>query len=699
LLRDLARLVAAIVALLASALHASAEYEWQFAGWYGGGCYPNVAFDPHTPGRLYLTSDVAGLWRSDNRGDTWQFITRGLTNLVVTEVAISPSAPNVVYAATRGGIHYSTNAGDNWLKANDLDGRITFSRPENYRSVLVGTRDAATVCVGTALGEVFCSRDFGLTWSELTAARLNSLRSPVVAVHYLPARFGLLAARDEGIEVYSFVHRAWSPATPRLRGITDVARTRAGFAVAAGGKVWLGDRTGQRWTPTTGKHPGRIYRVEQGPLASQIYAEWQDGWRGGLLVSRDAGASWESIGQVMHADIVADPTRSWAGPGSKSTSLKIDPHDPRTLVKTDWWGVWRSDDGGQTFTEKIVGAPNVVGADLAFSPDGSLWAATMDNGLLQSRDLGRTYQAIVPSTRYKDDLNGHVWRVLVVDKMTIIATSSPWNVGINQVLVSDDGGTTFRQSMTGLPATRPNQNTLWGQGYPRGLAYDTAQRPAIYLAIDGDDGGGLYISRDRGETWSRSPGQPTSLRIYNGLAVDPADPNYLYWGAVGDDGGIYRSRDGGLTWHGVLQKSRAIFDIRVAVDHAVYASGEQRGPVLFVSHDHGDTWRLLKKFAATGAAKAIATHPHDARIVAVSTIGWSDEAPQTIHISLDEGTSWTDATGNLPPGSGAAALTFTPDGRYLFASRAAGGIYRLDLEQLRRLPQRKVVKPASKADR
>ena len=47
----------------------SAAQHWEFAGWYGG-CYPDLEPDPSTPGRLYLSSDVAGIWRSDDRGDT-----------------------------------------------------------------------------------------------------------------------------------------------------------------------------------------------------------------------------------------------------------------------------------------------------------------------------------------------------------------------------------------------------------------------------------------------------------------------------------------------------------------------------------------------------------------------------------------------------------------------------------------------------
>ncbi len=55
-----------ILSLLFFSMADAAEIHWQFSGWEGGGCYPNVEFDPNVRNRVYLTSDVAGLWRSND---------------------------------------------------------------------------------------------------------------------------------------------------------------------------------------------------------------------------------------------------------------------------------------------------------------------------------------------------------------------------------------------------------------------------------------------------------------------------------------------------------------------------------------------------------------------------------------------------------------------------------------------------------
>jgi photosystem II stability/assembly factor-like uncharacterized protein len=349
-------------------------------------------------------------------------------------------------------------------------------------------------------------------------------------------------------------------------------------------------------------------------------------------------------------------------------------------MRTDWWGAWRSDNQGSTWEEKVFGAPNTVGSDLAFSPSGVLFSATMDNGLLRSSDWGATYKSVFPSSGYDPGINGHVWRVRVLETGRVIATFSPWAKKTNGVALSDDGGETFRVVLDGLPNRRPNVNTVWGEGYPRALAVDPRDKNLVYLGIDGDDGGGLFISRDGGEKWSRSEGMPGSLRIYNGLAVDQIKPEIIYWGATGSEGGVYRSTDRGKTWRHVFREDKWIFDIHVAKDGTVYAGGAQGGASLFASRDQGETWSRVHTFSNAGALHSITTDPLDPNTIAASTVGWSGAGQKAIFLSRDAGATWIDVTGNLPSGSGAAAMAFSrKNGRYLYMSRSAGGIYRLRL--------------------
>ena len=75
-----------------------------------------------------------------------------------------------------------------------------------------------------------------------------------------------------------------------------------------------------------------------------------------------------------------------------------------------------------------------------------------------------------------------------------------------------------------------------------------------WTIISGDDGteNGVYVSRDAGETWSKSTdGLPEGLIGKIDFAVSPADPSRVYAlvEAIPEDEGLYRSNDMGTTWH------------------------------------------------------------------------------------------------------------------------------------------------------
>jgi photosystem II stability/assembly factor-like uncharacterized protein len=366
--------------------------------------------------------------------------------------------------------------------------------------------------------------------------------------------------------------------------------------------------------------------------------------------------------------------------GGRTLSLKIVRDDPLILMRTDWWGVWRSDDGGLTWKEQIKGAANSSGSDIAITAAGTIYAATMDNGLLSSNDGGATYKPLFPSRGYDKAKNGHVWRLAVTgkDNATVIATSSPWAESVNQVIISRDGGNTFALAREGLPEKRPVVHTLWGQGYPRAFAVDPYEPSRVYLGIDGDDGGGLFISDDGGSSWRRSKAQPPCVRIYNALAVDPTETTRIIWGACGQMGGVYLSRDAGGDWEHVLSETGCIFDAAIAKDGVMYAGGDQQGPVLYASHDNGTHWKLLKRFPGVGTCEAITPDPSHPQRVALSTVAWSGRSGGRIYIT-DDGEYWRDITGDLPEGSGAAAMAFGPGG-WLYIMRYAGSVYRTQLD-------------------
>ncbi len=657
-----------------------ADRHWEFAGWEGGGCYPNLAFDPGNENRVYLTSDVAGIWRSDDLGETWHFVNRGLGNLNVSVIAVAPSDPNTLYAGTADGVFFSRNAGETWESTDDPGGRLRFSRPESHRTLAISQTNPAKVIAASSKGEVFYSEDFGKKWKVLGDRRPFGVRSPITALTWLKDEKMLYASSQRGFARFHFENSVWEFFRDSPKDISDFwmspSQSAAMIYAAGQNKLFVSHDSGNSWTSGSAIPQGVLYRLLVPDAGTKvILAAWNDGWKGGVVRSEDEGRHWKRWDKRMDKDVRSDPTRLWAGVHGRINAFKADPFHPKTLFRTDWWGVWRSDDEGVNWAEKIKGAPNTVTSDIQVSDEGDVYVATMDNGLLRSPDGGKSYQTLFPAKGYADDVNGHVWRVQLSGEK-ILATSSPWGTDVNQVIFSSNRGASFQKFRQGLPAKRPILNTLWEKGLARAFAVNPARPNTVYLGIDGDDGGGFFISDDAGASWRRSKGQPGSFRIYNALAVDPEKPERILWGVTGKGGGIYISENGGENWRRAVMPFVDVFDLAFStVGGRVYAAGgDKKGPALYGSDDGGLRWREFQRFEGSGSVDALCVLP-DGRVAAGVT-RWNQKAPGRVYLSSADGKSWENINGDLPEGEGPAAMAYDKKNNTLYLARYAGSVYK-----------------------
>jgi len=677
--------------LLASPVWAQNSYNWQFVGWYGGGTYPNVEFDPSVQNRVYLTSDVAGIWRSDDLGNHWYFVNNGLGGLMVSQIAIAPTNSNILYAATNAGVYYSTNAGQSWNASDTANNQITFIRPQNYRSLAIDPKNPEHVCVGTQSEQIFCSSNYGQSWQSIALPISSALQpnQPIPAMFISRDSSTLFVAFSQLVAEYTFSNGAWIPLGKFTNGITDMIEDKflnriyiaSGNTFSFTQEYMLGS-----WATSAPVPNGVVYRIALSHPTNntvQVYASWWSSsmYQGGVLQYQQQWSSWLSLDTNFYPDQISDPTRIWASISTVQESLKVDPYNLNVLFRTDNWGAWRSDYAGYSWNEKIIGAPDTVATDIALASNGNIYEASMDDGLLESTNSGGTFTSVFPTT-YANNTAGTIWRVAAIGSTPrIVATSSPWNVNYNQVIVSENGGQTFSVVTNGLPQTRPTVNTVWGTGYPRGLAVDPNNPKTIYMGIDGDDGGGLFVSNDGGYTWNHTPGQPAWKEIYHGLAVDPVNSNNIIWGAVGNNGGVYLSTDKGNSFNLVFSEMDWVFNVAVDPNGLVYAGGSWSGPAVFVSDSTEKNYSLLKQFSGGvgGAVDGIAVNPKNPNMIAVSTVNWGNQSPCMYYLSTDKGKTWTAINGNLPAGTGSSLMDFDPKGQYLYITRYAGCVYRINL--------------------
>ncbi len=409
--------------------------------------------------------------------------------------------------------------------------------------------------------------------------------------------------------------------------------------------------------------------------SERVYCLLGDGdWGGMVGVSDDGGATWRVSGSFKR-DLAQGPTLPAEGtkegmkPMSALTNLTIcDPAGEIAFASANWSCVLTTD-GGKTWGESNKGADITCATDVCFH-NGKVYATAMDEGLLMSADNGKTWQQLSP-LRWSNEISGHSWRVKVSGepgKERIIATRSPWNAGLpNLVIVSEDGGKTFKPVKSGLPDYRSWKNCMWGMAYARALAIDPKNPQTVYLGIDGDPengkvGGGVFKSVDGGLNWQQLPVQPGSRRMYYGLAVDPTDSNRLFWGACNDKGGVYRSEDAGASWQKVYSGDYWIFNLTVAADGTVYAAGKN----LYRSADHGKSWKAINQVEEGTTVVGIETDPRDPKTLWYSTTSWDSNASGGIYKTIDGGATWTNITGNLPCRK-TQVLRFNPQTNELWA--------------------------------
>ena len=91
----------------------------------GGLCLHTILLDPSNPDRIFIAISAAGAFRTDDAGQTWQPINRGLKSEYIPDpdaevghcvhrIAMHPSRPEVLFMQKHWDVMRSDNAGESW---------------------------------------------------------------------------------------------------------------------------------------------------------------------------------------------------------------------------------------------------------------------------------------------------------------------------------------------------------------------------------------------------------------------------------------------------------------------------------------------------------------------------------------------------------------------------------------------------------
>ncbi len=388
----------------------------------------------------------------------------------------------------------------------NIGGRIT--------CVAVDPRDQDTVYAGAAEGGVMRSRDGGQSW-DLVFDQQASLAIGALAL---------------------------DPVQPDVVYAGTGEVNPGGGSVAYGGTgLYRSPDQGQTWQPLGLEDSGAIGRIVIHPTdPDRIHVAvmghlWSSGPDRGVYRTTDGGENWE---RVLFVDETTGCVDLIQRPDQPGTILAAMWQRLRTPERYDYGGpgcaVWRTDDGGETWTPVGGGLP---------APGGD--GGRIGLALCQSQP-DRMYAVYADRIGYFDGLyrsddGGHTWSRTDDWALSNVFASYGWWFG-NVRCHPDRPDTVF---VLGLDFYRSTSGGASWSEVSGGMHVDHHGMawgpPPARVIFEGNDGG-MYRSTDGGTVWTHLPDQPIT-QVYR-LGLDAQNPDALYLG--GQDISTVRTLSGQL---------------------------------------------------------------------------------------------------------------------------------------------------------
>ena len=655
-----------------------------------GGRVHDVEALPENPSVLFVASASGGLWKTTNRGITWRNVFDTMAVSTFGDVAIAPSDPDVVYAGTGeqnnrqstswgNGVYRSDDGGESWRHVGLVETRhigkveVHPSNPDVVYVAALGNLWAPNPERG-----VFKSSDGGRTW---TKSLYVDEHTGVVDMVMDPSNPDVLYAA-----AYQRLRRTW--------GFNGGGPGSGIFKTTDGGATWAELTNG---IPDGDKGRIGLAIAHSNPRVLNALIEHADSDQQGTYRTEDGGMNWErvnplNIRPMYYSEIFIDPTnedRVYAlatsshksedggrtfqeiavrptydvGVHADHHALWIDPNDPDHLYLGGDAGLHESYDRGETF-RKINNFPiaqfYAIGADMR--DPYWVFGGLQDNHSFAGPSRTRRWVGIVnddwKQVGYGD---GMYWQPDPTTTHFVYGTSN--------------GGTYFRfNSETGdmldIEPVPPVGEEEYRFDWTSPIIISKHDPSTIYAG-----GNRLFISRDRGETWERTPdlskqierdtvplmgvpGGEITISRNDGtgsfgeavtIGESPLDPDILWVGM--DDGNLQVSRNGGSSWTEVSGNVSGVppgtYVSRITPSRrapgTAYATfdGHRDGdfaPYLFRTDDFGMSWEPLMAGLPSGSLNDVIEHPDNSDVLFLGS-------EHDLFVSTDAGAHWAQLPG------------------------------------------------------
>jgi PKD repeat protein len=563
------------------------------SGYNGIGRINTIEFHPTQPNTWFVGTPGGGLWKTTDAGSSWSPLTDFLTNLGISDIAISTTNPDVMYIATGDrdardtysfGVLKSTDGGQNWSNTGLTS---TVQNTWTTNRVLIDPNNNSTIIVATGDG-IYRSTDAGASFTHVQTSG-----------HFITMEF--------------------NPANPNIiyAGEYDYWNEEASF--------FKSTNNGQTWTAiTSGLPASNCRRVHIGvtPANSNyvyLIASNNDNGMEGFYRSTNSGISFSLMASSPNVLHNGDGSGT-NGQGWYDLSLAVSSTNENE-VYVGGVNMWKTTNGGSNFTKMTHWWDNgstVIHADQHWFKyhNGSLYACN-DGGLYISSDGANSFS---------DVSNG-----LVITQYYRL--SNDQNTFNRLIAGAQDNGSDMLNSGTWTDVNG-------GDGME--CIIDHTDPSIVFSATQY---GNISRSTDGGNNFTDVSPDPGNGAWITPYTMDPSDHDIMYCGY----NDMYKSTNNGVNWtqttSGLSTELLRFIEVSASNSNVVYCSSYDQ---LFKSTNGGTSFSEVTGTLPVGNASisSICIDPTDENKVWITFSGYS--SGNKVYRTDNGAANWVNASGTLP---------------------------------------------------
>jgi len=556
---------------------------WQFLGLKETQFISSVIVHPTDPntvwvgaqGNVFKANPERGVYKTTDGGKTWRKVLFRSDSAGVTEMAMDPTNPNVLYAAIwqvyrtswmlssggpQSGLWKSTDGGETWTDITRNPGLPQGIWGNTGVTVSGANPNIVFALIEADSGGVYKSSDGGKTWHQTNSDRKLRQRAWYYSRIYADPRdtnlvyglnVGIYKSTDGGKTFKGFAiphgdnHDLWiAPNDPQRM----IEANDGGATVSInGGKTWTDQdfATAQFYhVSTTNEFPYHICGAQQdnstlcGPSRKEggiSLEDWQEagggesgyvtahplkpwvifaGSYGGLLTRKDLRTGFERNISPWPINPMGESSQDIQHRFQWTFPIVFSPHNPNVLY-VGGSELWRSTNEGESW-ELVNKTTKLVRAD--------------------PRTMGASGGPIT-----KDQTGVETYATIFTMAESPVKAGVLWTGSDDGlVFVSQDNGVTWKNVTPPGMGDFPRISLIEASPHAAGTAYLAANRYQL-----GDKSPYLYRTSDYGAHWTRIDAGIPREEFTRAIREDPVRKGLLY---AGTEQGIWISFDDGASW-------------------------------------------------------------------------------------------------------------------------------------------------------